>query len=175
MEIPGLGRMTKDQFDWYISDPIRVPVLGGQTRRIVVAGYEDDTGQDDFHTAIKNFLSIDDSALRDAEAHVYAYYKECNAHWTRADDEYVLIESPRDVWAHVQFGTEPIVERRGCGDQGVYVSLTCGCDWEEEHGLQIVLKNGLKVKQGRAVRRLAHELRCLRRRKPGGRGLSVYR
>ncbi len=35
--------------------------------------------------------------------------------------------------------------RRGTGDKGVYVSLECGCDWEQEHGLQIVFKNGLKV------------------------------
>ena len=27
----------------------------------------------------------------------------------------------------------------------VYISLGCNCDWEQEHGLQIVLKDGLRV------------------------------
>jgi hypothetical protein len=38
-----------------------------------------------------------------------------------------------------------MVTRREHGDEGVYVSLNCECDWEEEHGLQIVFKNGLKI------------------------------
>jgi hypothetical protein len=57
----------------------------------------------------------------------------------------MIIDSPRDVWKHVKFGDEPIVTRRAYGDHGVYVSLECNCDWEIEHGLQIVFKNGLKV------------------------------
>ncbi len=38
-----------------------------------------------------------------------------------------------------------MVTRRPYGDKGIYISVECGCDWEEEHGLQLVLKNGLKV------------------------------
>ena len=52
---------------------------------------------------------------------------------------------PRVVWQHVRFGSEPMVSRRQYGDKGIYISVECGCDWEEEHGLQLVLKNGLKV------------------------------
>jgi hypothetical protein len=37
------------------------------------------------------------------------------------------------------------VARRAYGDKGIYVSVECGCDWEVEHGLQLVFKNGLKV------------------------------
>jgi hypothetical protein len=38
-----------------------------------------------------------------------------------------------------------MVSRRAYGDKGVYVSIECNCDWEPEHGLQIVLKNGSEV------------------------------
>ena len=38
-----------------------------------------------------------------------------------------------------------MVSRRPYGDRAAYVSLECGCDWEEEHGLQIVFKEGLHV------------------------------
>lgn len=38
-----------------------------------------------------------------------------------------------------------ISRRRTYRDKGIYISLECNCDWEEEHGLQIVFKNGLNV------------------------------
>jgi hypothetical protein len=37
------------------------------------------------------------------------------------------------------------VRRRPYADKGIYISVECGCEWEQEHGLQIVLKSGLKV------------------------------
>ncbi|HEY7328274.1 MAG TPA: hypothetical protein VH592_11565 [Gemmataceae bacterium] len=38
-----------------------------------------------------------------------------------------------------------MVSRRAYGDKGIYISVECGCEWEQEHGLQLVLRNGLKV------------------------------
>ncbi len=55
------------------------------------------------------------------------------------------IKSADELWQHVQLGSEPMVTRRPYGDEGIYISVECGCDWEEEHGLQLVLKNGLKI------------------------------
>ena len=52
-----------------------------------------------------------------------------------------LIVGPADVWNHVKFGDEVIL-RRHHGDRAVYVSVSCSCPWEIEHGLQIVFRNG---------------------------------
>jgi len=120
-----------------------VSVLGGKRCRIVVEGYNEDPRKDDFHVAIASFLSIDSSVLEAAEGHVFQYYQDCKGAWE--DDEAVEIESPGDVWDHVQLGSEPVVSRRPYGDEGIYISLECNCDWEEEHGLQIVFKNGQRV------------------------------
>jgi hypothetical protein len=137
MEIPLIGTVTKDEeLGWYYSEPIPVQVLGGQMCRFILEGYDDDVNKDEFHSAIKYFLSINQSVLRDAEPHIFQYYK---------DEEFITIESPADVWKHVQLGAKPMVMRRGYGDKGIYISLECECDWEEEHGLQIVFKNGLKI------------------------------
>jgi hypothetical protein len=146
MEIPQLGVMTKiADLDWHQSEPMPVAVLGGKICRIVVSGYDDDPRKDEFHAAIANFLRIPPSVLREAELHVFRYYEDCNSNWEPGDDEYVAIESPPEVWGHVRLGSEPHVQRRAYGDKGIYVSLECGCDWEPEHGLQIVFKNGLRV------------------------------
>lgn len=146
MEIPGLSTVTKDnRSDYYYSDLISVQVLGGQLCRIVVEGYDEDPAKEEFHIAIKNFLSIDQSALKDVESYVFQYYQDCHANLEPDNDEVPVIESPEDIWRHVQFGSEPMVTRRDDGDEGIYVSLECNCAWEEEHGLQIVFKNGLRV------------------------------
>jgi len=64
--------------------------------------------------------------------------------------------SPRSSLRPVYFATSgwaasQLITRRAYGDKGIYVSLECGCDWEHEHGLQIVFKNGLAGEQSRPV------------------------
>jgi hypothetical protein len=146
MEIPGLGPVSKDdELGWYYSEPIPVPMLNGQICRFVVNGYDDDASPADFPTAIRNFLSADRRVLEEAEPHIYRYYQDCNAMWEPDDEEYLVIDSPSGVWEHIQFGTEPMVTRRSSGDKHVYISLQCDCDWEPEHGLQIVFRKGLRV------------------------------
>ena len=146
MEIPIIGTVTKDEsLGWYYSEPIPVQVLGGQMCRVVLSGYDDDANKDDFHTAIKNFLSINQSVLNDAEPHIFQYYKDFNADWDEGSEEFITIESPADVWKHVQLGAKVMVTRRSYGDKGIYISVECECDWEQEHGLQIVFKNGLTI------------------------------
>jgi hypothetical protein len=122
-----------------------VKALGGQACRVVLEGYDEDENKDDFHNAIRNFLTIDQSVLREAEDHVFRYYRDCSENWNPEDLQSLRIENPQNVWRHVQFGREPMVRRRHRGDKGVYISLECECDWEIEHGLQIVFENGLRV------------------------------
>jgi uncharacterized protein DUF6985 len=146
MNIPCLGNVVKDEkFGSYYSQSLRLPLLNDKECRIVVEGYDDDERTDDFHVAIRNLLTCPFSVLKAAEEYVYTYYRDMNSHWELSDQEFILINSPSEVWDHVQFGTEPRVTRRAYGDRAIYVSIECNCDWEPEHGLQIVLKNGERV------------------------------
>jgi hypothetical protein len=109
MEIPGLGTVTKDtQLDWYYSEPMPVPVLGGKACRIVVGGeYDEDPNKGDYHRAISNFLQLQPAALMEAEPYAFRYYQNCNSNSESDDDEFVKIDSPGDVWRHVRLGIEP--------------------------------------------------------------------
>jgi len=136
IEIPGLGKVTKDeQFGWYVSEPRPIAALNGQVCRVILDDYDSDPNKEDFHVAIANFLSIDASVLKAAETDMVSYH---DAH--AAD-----LKTPSEVWNRLRLGTEPTVKRRPYGDKGIYISVECGCDWEDEHGLEIVFKNGLKV------------------------------
>ncbi|MFB2681633.1 DUF6985 domain-containing protein [Shewanella mangrovisoli] len=146
IEIPLLGELEKDQFDdWLRSKPIAVNVLGGDQFEFIFEEYEQDEAKEEFHEAIKNFLSIDESVLKKAQDHIYKYYKDIFEQLVPEDDWYVEIASPDEIWKHIKFGSTPMVSRRPYGDELVYISLECSCDWEREHGLQIVFKQGLHV------------------------------
>ena len=144
MEIPGLGEVTNRE-GLYLSMPIHVPVLG-RSCTVIVEDYDGDSNKSEFHSSISNFLSIGPEVLRDVEQEIYRYYKDMfDILSSELDDEFVIIATPSDLWKHIRLGASPVVSRRPYGDKSVYVSLECECVWEEEHGLQIVFKNGLKV------------------------------
>jgi hypothetical protein len=143
VQIPLLGTVARDErFDWLYSKPLSLSVFGAAEVRVVLDGYQEDGSKQDFHAPISAFLSLDATALKAAEKHVFSYYRDMNNAWNLSDDEYVRIDNPSEVWNHVQFGQEAFVSRRSYGDKGIYVSVECNCDWEPEHGLQIVFKNG---------------------------------
>lgn len=146
MNVPGLGEVTKDdRFGWYYSQPMKLAVLDGKECRIVLESYDEEPNKDDYHAAISEFLSSSPSVLRESETYIFQYYQDINSFFSPSDEEFVAISSPTEIWAHIQLGDEPIVSRRGYGDEGIYISLECNCDWEREHGLQIVFKGGNKV------------------------------
>lgn len=145
MHIPLLGNVTKDErLGSLCSAPIPVRALKDGHVRLILEGYEEDGNQEDFHSAINSFLSIGPEVLAAAEAHVFSYYRDVGGFWD-SPDEPVCIGAPNEVWAHAQFGKDAYVYRRGSGDNGVYVSIECECDWEPEHGLQIVFRSGKSI------------------------------
>lgn len=146
MQIPLLGTVAKDErFDWLYSAPVPLAVFGNKEVCIVLDGYEEDENKQDFHAAIGSFLSIEADVLKVAEPQVFSYYGDMNCDWNPSDAEYVRINTPGEVWNHVQFGKEAFIGRRPFGDQGIYVSVECECDWEPEHGLQLVFRNGESI------------------------------
>jgi hypothetical protein len=109
----------------------------------------DDDCADEAHraavdVALENFRAHLPAALLEAEGHVFLYYLDCKGSFAPGQPGYVEIASPKDVWKHVHFGPEATVGLRA-KDGKIYVSLECSCDWEEEHGLQIVLEEGRRV------------------------------
>jgi hypothetical protein len=146
MNVPGLGEVTQDsRFGWLYSRELPIAVLGGQMCRVVLDGYNEDARKQDFHEAIANFIGASESILKAATQHVFQYCQDMNSLWGTDDPEYVTVETPEDVWKHVWPGREPMISRRTYGDRAVYVSVECECDWEPEHGLQIVFRNGAAV------------------------------
>lgn len=145
IRIPLLGEMEKDQYyDELRSKPVVVNVLGGIQFESTLEEYEQDKAKEEFHEALENFLSIDSLVLKSAQDYVYQYYKDIFVRLEPGNDWYIEIDNPRAVWKHIEF-CSLVVSRNPYGDKLVYISLQCSCDWEREHGLQIVFKQGQHV------------------------------
>jgi hypothetical protein len=71
--------------------------------------------------------------------YVFANYAEMKAALS-AEDLDCDIASAADEWPHVH-PKEIFVSRRR-QDRAIYVQIFAECDWEPEHGLQIVYRNG---------------------------------
>lgn len=140
MEIPGLGVVVLDEkLGWYLSEEISVPVLDDTLCLFALQGYENDPAPADFHAAIRAFRGLDRSALEAAAPHIYAYYQDAADEWAEE------IGSVAEVLDHIRFVELVTVSRDSRGEQRVYVSVEGECDWEEEHGLQLVFRDGASV------------------------------
>nr|WP_086937457.1 hypothetical protein [Thaumasiovibrio occultus] len=124
---------------------LAMSVFDGAECRFVVEHYALDDNPHEFHQAMHNLLRLSPCALYEAQEAIYAYYQKINAYFEPEDEEYVEIAKPQDVWSHIEFGADIAVSRRSRGDKGIYLSITCWCAWEEEHGLQVVFKQGQTV------------------------------
>lgn len=105
-----------------------------------------DPNKNEIHRAVAAFLAGDDSAIRAAGADVYRYYADSVRLLRESGFDSGLHEIARaeDVWEHVSFGAAFHADRDPT-DRRVYVSVECECDWEPEHGLQLVLRDGRTV------------------------------
>ncbi len=130
-----------DSSDECFTAPIRVAFLDNEEYEFLLEDYIDDSSKEDFHKAINNFINLDKSVLNDVSEFVYQYYLKTLKYLSPEDDWYIEIEKPKNVWQFVQFGCEPVVSRRD-EDNRIYISFACNCDWEREHGLQLVFKDG---------------------------------
>lgn len=145
MNIPELGDLTFDEnYSCYGSEPLSLPVLNGARCRILVEGYEEDSVAEEFHEAIANFLSASNLVLKALEPQLCKYYLDIK-HSIEPEENFPYIPSASKIWKHIYFGEESIITRRHNGDKCIYISLSGNCDWEPEHGLQIVFKNGSTV------------------------------
>ena len=94
--------------------------------------------------ALDAFLTLTPAdRLRDTR-HVYAYYQDFRAEVggeDGLDEEMGVPATPEAIWDHVQPGTIGIWKGHG-GDENTYVFVECNCDWEVEHGLLMVWRNG---------------------------------
>ncbi|HEX7303625.1 DUF6985 domain-containing protein [Lentzea sp.] len=145
MDVPGLGPVTESDYETLVSAPVPVPLFGGAALPFSLEGYEDDDAPEDYHAAIRAFLALDRTALTAAAPAAFAYYRETYEAFGEGLDDFPRIDGPDEVWDHVTFDRHVVSVLRDGEGTLVHISVECECSWEEEHGLQLVLREGKSV------------------------------
>ena len=116
-----------------------MPLLFGQPMVFTLDGL-DSVDEDDTRAAIVAFLALGEEARNQASKYVFTNYLRMKE-MVDEDSLGCDITDQDQVWEHVRF-TDIFVRRRHRRDRSIYVSLMAECDWEIEHGLQIVFRRG---------------------------------
>ena len=139
-----LGELLPDADipEWLVSKPYPIRYFGGVALPVtfdcVEAGVPPDAG-----SAVHAFLNLDDSARLAASSYVFKNYRDFA---DAIGDENVgcEIRDPREVWGFIK-PTEIRISRRPRRDRAIYVQIVAECQWEPEHGLQIVYRDGSQL------------------------------
>jgi hypothetical protein len=133
-----VGRLKASEFDadFYESEPFKIPYFDNIKIEIgfVDAKYEPYLVLAD--ETLQAFLSLSAAnRIQDSER-VYQYYHETLKHgYTKPLD----IKTSSAIWNYVN-PKSIIIDWDEHGE--FYLCVSCGCEWEEEHGLQLVFKGG---------------------------------
>ncbi|MEP6669877.1 MAG: hypothetical protein ABJF10_12035 [Chthoniobacter sp.] len=144
MNISLLGTLHPDARipEWLVSEPVSVPYFDGQRMTFTVDGLTE-ADREDVERALAAFFALGSDAKKVAAPFVFQNYRRM-ADVLDEDEVGCRITSPDGVWAHVH-PSEIFVSRRHRRDHLIYIQITAECDWEREHGLQIIYRRGSEL------------------------------
>ncbi len=120
----------------YESEPIAIPYFDGKELKVgfVEAKYEPYLNEAD--EVLEKFLNLDIKSRQNDSEMVHDYYAQV---LKNGFCEKLKLSSVTDIWNFV-IPNEIIIDWEEKGR--FFLCVSCGCSWEEEHGLQLVFKNG---------------------------------
>lgn len=146
-----IGRLKQeDNFpDWWKSNEIEIPFLDNEKLAITFIDFvpeQDAMFIEEADQSLTNFLKLN---AEDRNSISDLAYKNCmdflnSVGFDEADEPLRLIEDRNEIWNFIH-PTDIYITRRPYKEQDIFVMLACECDWEQEHGLQLVFKHGKKL------------------------------
>lgn len=146
-----IGQLTQTENfpDWWKSNKIEIPFFDGKPLTITFMDFEPENDEkfiEEADNALNNFFNlkaVDRIAISDLA------YKNCKdfidaVSYDDVDERLHQIKSKTEIWNFIH-PAEILVTRRPYKDQDIYILIACECDWEIEHGLQLVFRQGKKI------------------------------
>jgi hypothetical protein len=146
-----LGKLEQDAkfSDWWISTEISIPFFDGDPFSVVFMDFEPENDKDfikDADEAIGNFIKLTEKDRLNISKLIHENCVDFMASvgFNDVDARLREIKDDSEIWKFVR----PIgisASRRPRNDKDIYIQVTCDCAWEEEHGLQLVFRQGRKL------------------------------
>ena len=137
-EIVGPLKANPDYKGFYESEPVNIPYLNQKVKITFTKG-DDSTFMAGAEVVLKRFLQLTEANRLNDSKLVERNYQDCV---TASGAQPLTIKESKDVWKFVT-PTNVIIEQNINGK--FYVSISCQCEWEKTHGLQLVFREGKKL------------------------------
>ncbi len=144
-----LGALTQNETmeNWWTSELKTVPLVEKDLpfTFMAVDFEEDQKFLADAEKALENFLDLNSFYKLQIAPHIFENFVEYCSYISESDiPENMKGAQPLSIWNHVHC-SQVFLSRREKNDKDIYVVLACECEWEKEHGLQLVFRQGKKL------------------------------
>ena len=132
------GQLKPDQHDsgLYKSEPLEIPYFNNKKLPIGFVEAEHKEYMDTADIVLQNFLKLNSLNKINDSAMVHEYYAETLEHgYTKP----LNISSIEDIW---KFAEPEVIIIYWDENANFYLCVSCICEWEQEHGLELVFENG---------------------------------
>lgn len=140
----GIFKAHEDIDEWLISEPLMIKPLPDKPYRFVI-DYYDDAILNILTGAMESFKNMEPETFKISTPFIYQFYKDSERLLTKQEIQSLGIVSPKDVWGHIKPNEEihVAIEDRSC--PFAFISIEFECEWEIEHGLQMVFREGITL------------------------------
>ncbi len=140
--------VQNEQFEnWWTSAPKAVNLIDEELT-VTFMDFNPELDSDfikDADTALANFMSLDSMYKLKTAQNVFENFVEFVSYIDEsAIPPKMKGAQPLSIWNFV-YPTALFVNRRASNDKDIYIVLACECEWEKEHGLQLVFRQGKKL------------------------------
>lgn len=132
------GELTPSDHDedFFESQPIEIPYFNNRKLKINFLEAKHEPYLKEADEVLEKFLKLDSVQRTDDSRMVHQYYSETLKH---GYCENLNLSSISEIWNFIT-PNEIMIDWEAEGK--FYLLVSCECSWEEEHGLQLVFKNG---------------------------------
>lgn len=136
-----VGQLTQDKNfeEWWNSELVEIPYFKNKQLKIVFTEVDSESYIQLADIALENFMQLSISDSNNNSSQIIENYKQ------NLIFDYTIrleLKSDDEIWNFVYPSNILLVQNE---DGVFYVLVECGCEWEEEHGLQLVFKNGQQL------------------------------
>ena len=140
--------VQNDKFEtWWRSAPHLIDLVG-ENLPITFMDFDPSKDEDfvrESDEALKLFLEISGMYKLKIAQPIFENFVEYVSYIEEKDiPEKMKGATPLSIWNFI-YPTEVFVSRRAVNDKDIYIVLACECEWEKEHGLQLVFRQGKKL------------------------------
>lgn len=136
--VKGLGEMRRypDIPDWLCSEPVKVEVFEGKLVPFIIEEVDLVSSRELIESAVANFLGLNAGRREGITALAYKNYQA-------SDPPPLEVKDPSEIWRYIY--PREVFVKQGPEDKNFYIVVSGDCEWEIEHGLEMVFKYGDQI------------------------------